>query len=88
LPALRSRWKLRAAHEPAEPRLVDRRNARAVLGGRDHAFDQQLDALLLRFPDALLAGLDGVAGGHVDVDVADRVGFAAGGDLGLRDAGK
>ena len=46
------------------------------------------DALLLRFPDALLAGLDGVGSRHVYVDVADRVGFATGRDLGLRGAGK
>ena len=78
---------LDAAHQPVEPRIVDRRDARAVLG-RDHALDQQLDALLLRLADALLARLDGVGGRHVDVDVADRVGFAAGGDLGLRGAGK
>ncbi len=65
-----------AAHHAIEPRIVERRDAAAVLR-RDHALDKLLSRLALGLADGLIPRLEGVGGGNVDLDPAHSVGVVA-----------
>jgi len=67
---------LDTADHAVDPRRIERRHLCAILR-RHHALDQELYRFLLGLTDGLLARLDGVGPGRVDIDAADRVGVAA-----------